>query len=173
MSTWSVPRVLVAGFILVATVAAGARMYAQPPKSAGTLSPQDLFEIEQLVQGYTRGIDIGPEDASWVFARDGVFEYLVGPTKRAVTGQKALQEFYAALRKGNTTRTIRHVVSNQVVKATPEGAVGSVYFTTIEPPATITAVGMYEDTFVKTAEGWRIKHRFYHEDMTPGKGRAQ
>jgi hypothetical protein len=80
--------VLVAVLILVATVAAGARMYAQPPKSAGTLSPQDLFEIEQLVQGYTRGIDIGPEDASWVFARDGVFEYLVGPTKRAVSGPR-------------------------------------------------------------------------------------
>ena len=143
----------------------------QSRAASGQLSPQDLYEIELVVQGYQHGIDIGPEDSSWVFTPDATFEYLVGPTKRAVSGQKALKEFYANLRKQNTTRTIRHVLSNLIVKAAPGGATGTVYNTTIEAPLTITAIGMYEDTYVKTSDGWRIKKRFYHQDLPAATGK--
>src|SRR5262245_17762619 len=134
----------------------------QPRRSSDLLSPADAHEIEQLVQGYTKGIDLGPEDASWVFAKDAVFLY----NDRSVTGEKELKAFYDNLRQTNRTRTIRHLLSNLVVKGAPGGgATGTVYLTTIEAPLTITAVGMYEDTYVKTAEGWRIKKRLYHQDL--------
>lgn len=150
---------------VVLLIAGAVWLHGQPHRGAGSLTPQDIFEIEMVVQGYQHGIDIGPEDSSWVFTPDATFEYLVGPTKREVKGQKALKEFYANLRKQNTTRTIRHVLSNLIIRPAPGGATGSVYNTTIEAPLTITAIGMYEDQYVKTAEGWRIKHRFYHQDL--------
>ena len=155
-----VPSVL-AVLILLSAVGSVGWLYAQQRTPPGMLSPQDFLEIEQLVQGYTRGIDIGPEDASWVFASDGVFKYAGG----AVSGQQELQEFYARLRQTNTSRTIRHLLSNLVVRPSPEGATGSVYLTTLAGLATVTAVGMYEDTFVKTADGWRIQRRVYHQDL--------
>lgn len=148
--------------VTTALVIAGAVwIQGQQRKPSDGLTPQDIHEIEQLVQGYTKGIDIGPEDASWVFAPDGVFLY----AGRSVTGAKELKAFYANLRKQNTTRTIRHVLSNFVLTTSPEGPKGTVYLTTIEAPTTITAVGMYEDTYVKTPAGWRIKRRLYHQDL--------
>jgi hypothetical protein len=155
------PRSLLVTAALVA--AAAVWIHGQPRTASDRLSPQDFQAIEELVQGYTKGIDIGPEDASWVFAPDASFVY----GSQTVSGEKALKEFYANLRKQNTSRTIRHLLSNLVVKATPEGATGTVYLTTIEPPVAVTAVGMYEDTYVRTANGWRIKRRLYHQDL-PG-----
>jgi hypothetical protein len=161
-------RLIVVTAVLV--VAGVAWISGQPRRPSDLLSPNDAHEIEQLVQGYTKGIDLGPEDASWVFARDAVFVY----NDRSVTGEKELKAFYANLRQGNRNRTIRHVLSNLVVKATPGGgATGSVYLTTIEAPGTITAVGMYEDTFVKTAEGWRIKRRLYRQDLPVATAKPQ
>ena len=158
-------------FVVTAMLVVGVAVWlnGQPRMPSDTLSPQDLREIEQLVQGYTRGIDIGPEDASWVFARDAVFL----ANNRPVTGEKELKAFYANLRQTNRTRTIRHLLSNLVIRASPSGATGSVYLTTIEAPATITAVGMYEDTYVKTAEGWRIKRRLYHQDLPSATAKPQ
>ncbi len=137
-------------------------MYAQQRGAQGTLSAQDYFEIDQLVQGYTRGVDMGPEDPSWVFTPDAVFVH----DGREVRGEKALKEFYANVRKNHdaTRPKERHVLSNLVVKAVPGGATGSVYVTTIEGQAAPDAIpikwyGMYEDTFVKTAAGWRIRKR--------------
>ncbi len=133
------------------------------------LSPQDLYEIEQVVQGYHRGIDIGPEDASWVFSEDAVFEYSAGNVIGAkVSGKDALKEFYANLRKTNTSR---HLVSNLVITPTKDGASGSLYMTTLDKtedsPVAVTGFGIYEDEYIKTEIGWRIKKRVYSQQMPP------
>ena len=159
-----VPKTLVI-LISVATIGGGTWLYAQP--RTDTLSTQDLHEIEQLVQGYHRGIDIGPEDASWVFTDDAVFEYTAGAVSGAtVSGADALKEFYAGLRKTNTSR---HLVSNVVIQPAPGGATGSLYMTSLDrtdsSPVTVTAFGLYEDTYVMTSDGWRIKHRVYTQQM--------
>ena len=160
-----VPKALL--ILLVVAASGGAWLSAQP--TTNILSPQDLHELELLVQGYHRGIDIGPEDASWVFAEDAVFEYSAGEVRDAtVSGADALKEFYAGLRKTNTSR---HLVSNVVIEAAPGGATGSLYMTTLDrtedSPVTVTAFGLYEDTYVKTPDGWRIKTRVYTQQM-PG-----
>lgn len=160
-----VPKTLVI-LMVAAVVGGGAWLYAQP--RTGVLSAQDLHELQRLVQGYHRGIDIGPEDASWVFAEDAVFEYSAGAVSGAsVSGAVALKEFYAGLRKTNTSR---HLVSNVVIEPAPGGgATGSLYMTTLDrtddSPVTVTGFGLYEDVYVKTADGWRIKHRTYTQQM--------
>ena len=142
----------------------------EAPPSDG-LTAQDIHEIEELVQGYTRGIDIGPEDASWVFAPDAVFEYTAGAvTGGRIEGAAELKEFYADLRTRNTTR---HVLSNLVIEESPDGATGSVYMTsfdrTDDAPIAVTALGIYEDEYERTDAGWRIRHRVYTQLMpSPG-----
>jgi hypothetical protein len=134
------------------------------------LSPQDFLEIEQLVQGYTKGIDLGPEDASWVFAPDGVFSY----GGRTVTGEKALKQFYGDLRKNHAPQQ-HHLLSNLVLRRTAEGASGTVYITTVDGKDTpqLTFYGMYEDNFVKTKAGWRIKRRVYRQAVPPEIGQSR
>lgn len=160
--------VLIAAALAALTVGT-AWMYAEQRRASGELSAQDLREIEGLVQGYTRGIDVGPEDASWVFAPDAVFEYAAGAvTGGAVSGADALKAFYADLRKTNTTR---HLLSNLVIEPTDGGAAGSVYMTSIDrtadAPVAVTAIGMYEDEYVRTPAGWRIQRRVYTQLMPP------
>lgn len=149
--------------VLVGVCVAGLGwIHAQQAGTAGPLSPQDFLEIEQLVQSYTRDIDIGPNDPSWVFAHDGVF---VRPNGAEVRGAKALKEFYANVRKNHDANRPkeRHVLSNLVIRATREGAEGSVYVTTLDSGSSsavaIRWYGMYADTFVKTPAGWRIQRR--------------
>ena len=139
---------------------------AEPP---GGLSAEDIHEIEELVQGYTRGIDVGPEDASWVFAPDAVFEYTAGAVQGGrVEGADELKAFYANLRETNTTR---HVLSNLVIEPSPGGATGSVYMTSFDragdAPIAVTALGMYEDEYARTDAGWRIRHRVYTQLLPP------
>ncbi len=160
-----VPKTLIA--LVALTLAAGAWLYAQPQWATGTLSAADLHEIQLVVEGYHRGIDLGPEDASWVFSDDAIFEYTAGGlTGATVSGREALDEFYANLRKTNTSR---HLVTNVVISPSPEGATGSLYMTTLDrtddAPVAVTAFGLYEDVYVKTARGWRIKHRTYTQQM--------
>ena len=148
--------------VLVGVCVAGLGWMQAQQRTSGTLSPQDFIEIEQLVQSYSRDIDIGPNDPSWVFAPDGVF---ARPGGDEVKGATALKEFFANVRKNHDTNRPkeRHVLSNLVIKATPEGAAGSVYITTLDAGSPKGVVvkwyGMYADTFVKTPAGWRIKRR--------------
>jgi SnoaL-like domain len=70
---------------------------------------------------------------------------------------------------------LRHFNANLVVTPTPEGAKGSVYlllFNARNVPATIVETAIYEDTLVKTPEGWRFKKRVVwrdDDDITPFK----
>ncbi len=62
-------------------------------------------------------------------------------------------------RKGSN---MRHLNMNLVITPTPEGASGAVYniFLNIgEQPPVITGFSKYEDTLVKTPQGWRFKTR--------------
>ena len=114
---------------LVSCSAMAAWVYAQTRSGAsGRLSPEDFLEIEQLVQGYTHGIDVGPEDASWTFAPDGAFV----SERRTVKGERELKEMYAARRKRHNPKQ-RHLLTNLIVKLIDEGASGTAYITVIEP----------------------------------------
>ena len=65
----------------------------------------------------------------------------------------------------------RHVYTNLRITPTPDGARGFVYFNQLDVstlPPTTTVTGIYEDTLVKTADGWRFKKRVHTHDAPYG-----
>ena len=61
----------------------------------------------------------------------------------------------------------RHIYTNLRITPTAEGAHGFVYFNQLDvstKPPTTTVSGVYEDTLVKTADGWRFKKRVHTHD---------
>ena len=60
---------------------------------------------------------------------------------------------------------IRHLYVNHIITPTAEGATGTVDMLMIGiggDPNKIEHDGFYEDTYVKTAQGWRFKERIHH-----------
>jgi SnoaL-like domain len=72
----------------------------------------------------------------------------------------------------------RHFNANLVITPTPEGAKGSVYlllFNVRNIPTTIVETAIYNDTLVKTPQGWRSKKRVVwrdDDDITPFKAKS-
>jgi hypothetical protein len=69
---------------------------------------------------------------------------------------------------------LRHFTVNLVITPTPEGAKGSVYllFNARSIPAMILETAIYDDTLIKTPQGWRFKKRVVwrdDDDITPFK----
>ena len=151
--------------VLTAALVSATWIYAQPRQSSATLSAQDYVEIQQLYGYYTRDVDPGSEqNAAWLYSPDGTFEF----RGQKQTGQKALQEFYEGVRKRQAFG-IRHLNSNFLLLPTKDGARGTAYMVQIErrepsKPIAATLFGVYHDTFVKTADGWRFKSRVLKQD---------
>ena len=138
------------------------------------LTAQDYAEITQLIHRYAYGIDTcgsnGFEYAD-VFTADGVFidrnsdaGYKAGGRVLA-RGRQALAELIGGGARGCKTRQVwtdwSHLMLNHEITATPEGAKGRIYLVQLgmKGPGTIERHGGYEDVYVKTGEGWRIKSR--------------
>jgi hypothetical protein len=138
------------------------------------LTAQDYAEITQLINRYAYGIDTcggNGFDYANVFTPDGVFidrnsdaGYAAGGRVLA-KGRQALAELIGGGAKGCKTRQVwtdwSHLMLNHEITATPEGAKGRVYLVQLgmRGPGTIERHGGYDDVYVKTTEGWRIKSR--------------
>jgi hypothetical protein len=145
------------------------------PKKSGShvlLSPEDFIEIQQIMSMYPRDVDPGSvRDASWMFAKeDGVAE--IG--KRMTTTEE-IKAFYENVRNTQAKGGgVRHLNSSYVVVGTPDGgARGSSYMLGVETKQKgghpeIALFGKYEDRYVKTPEGWRIKERIWKADSYRG-----
>lgn len=141
------------------------------------LSPEDYIEILHLINQYPRDVDPGAvRDASWMYAPDGRqtnvsasyvprlkfadhkywFSSLIGPEGQATKGG------------------VRHFNTTPVIVGLPDGtARASSYMFQVsikqkgaEP--TIDSIGKYEDLYVKTKDGWRIKERINQADSFIG-----
>jgi hypothetical protein len=144
--------------ILLMFLLGGALSRAQDGRK-GSLSAQDYVEIQQLYARYNHIIDSGDiEGYVALYTPDGAFN-----NNR---GQEALRTFM----KNRNGGTRRHWNTNLVITPTPEGAKGAVYLMFVDvgmkPPA-ITSAGRYEDSLVKTAQGWRFKQRRTFPDPPP------
>ena len=152
-------------YVIIATllaVPAGWALRAQTSKSA-TLTAADYLEIQQLVARYSYALDMHGGDGSAyaaLFAPDGSLG-----TQAKGTAQ--LAEFAAQTNKERSGPAFtRHFVTNVVVKPAPEGATGRSYLVTLDgaedgKPTTMLSGGHYDDVYVKTPQGWRIKSRNY------------
>jgi SnoaL-like protein len=161
---WTVALGMVAA---VSAVALGVLQAQQRGGKPQALSAQDLFEIQQLGARYCYGLDTGADNGSYyanVFTVDGSFGNTVGREKLA-----------AMAREGGGRLKLRgyqHVITNVIIEPSAEGAVGSQYIQVLTvggqgKPPMIDHGGRYEDIYVKTADGWRIKSRKFVRTFPP------
>ena len=167
---------LVVSLCLSVAVAGAAWVSAQQRRTA-TLTAQDYIEIQQLYANYAHALDKGQgERFAATFTPDG--EFTRGrPAGRAAEARTPLKGTEGLIKMGSTGGG-RHFTVDLVVTPTPEGANGSCYlllFNARNVPATITETAIYEDTLVRTREGWRFKTRIVwrdDDDISPFKPKS-
>jgi len=158
-------RMLFAVVALLALV--GGWAAAQPGSAAPpALTGQDYEEIKALYARYNQGSDF--RDAELfvsAFADDAV---MIRPGGAKIEGMVALRAERAERYEGQTgDNGRRHMNASHVITATPSGAKGRAYYVLLDVttrPPTMTASGYYEDEFVRTGQGWKIKRRVLHSD---------
>jgi hypothetical protein len=147
-------------------------VHAQQNKPAA-LTALDYIEIQQLANRYAQAIDTCSNngyDYADLYTPDGTFTdnfteegFSKHGLVRAV-GREALARAAGGGSLGCKNvgwKDWSHLMVNNVVTPTPEGAKGRVYLVVIgeKGPNHIQRFGGYEDVYVKTAAGWKIKAR--------------
>ena len=152
-------------YVIIAALLAipgGWALRAQTSRPA-TLAAADYIEIQQLVARYPYAVDMHGGDGSAyaaLFTPDGSFG-------TQAKGMAQLAELAAKTNKDRSGPAFaRHFVTNVVIKPSPEGATGRSYLVALDiseggKPTTILHGGHYDDVYVKTSQGWRIKSRTY------------
>ena len=155
------------------------------PKTT-TLTALDYAEIGQLVNRYGQAIDTCSNngyDYADLYTPDGVFIDKITPNgfaKGGVVLAKGREQLAEVVGGGSfgCKRPVKgptstpgdgpvawngwsHLMLNHVVTPTAEGATGRVYLLMLgmTGPNSLQRDGGYEDIYVKTANGWRIKSR--------------
>lgn len=125
----------------------------------GSLTAQDYVEIQMLYARYNHVIDAGDvEGYVALYTPDGTFNNF--------KGHEGLRTFM----KNRAPSTRRHWNTNLLITPSPEGAKGAVYLMFLDvgaKPPTVTGAGKYDDTLVKTPQGWRFKKRQTLPDPPP------
>ena len=151
-------RNVLALFLLSILLCGASWSYAQQGAGA-SLTAQDYAEIQQLYARYNHAIDYGDAEAyAALFIPDGSFNKF--------KGHNALMSFI----KNRKTTNLRHWNTNLMITGTPEGANGSVYMMFVDVavrPPVITAAGKYQDTLVRTPQGWRFNARVNQFEAPP------
>ena len=152
---------------LLIGIGAAPLVRAQQKVTGGLLSAADYIEIQQLVARYSYAVDTHADNGyayADLFTTDGTF----GNTK----GREALAELARTTQKdrGGLAYT-RHFLTNVIIYPTPEGARGSQYLMALDvseggKSSSIVHGGRYDDVYVKTPAGWRIKQRQYIPSKT-------
>jgi SnoaL-like domain len=166
MKTWL--RLLLLVPLALAALAAG----AQPPETA-PLTADDLVAIRQLMDSYAQTLDHctnGGEDYANLFTDDATFGVSSTWGAGAKVWFRGREELARVGGSGcgpqpNPTPSY-HLNINPRIWATPEGARAQSTLLTITNDTdargdVIHYEGGYEDTFEKTAKGWRFKSRVH------------
>ena len=145
-----------------------------PKGSQVNLTPEDYIEIHQLISMYPRDVDPGAvRDATWMFTEDA---------RSVISGSPMLKpedfkDFYGGLVAADGQAKqggVRHFNSSYVIVGLPDGtARGSSYMMGVTRREEggrpeVSLFGKYEDLYVKTPEGWRMKERIWRSDSFVG-----
>ena len=134
------------------------------------LAVEDYLEIQRLITAYPMALDTGAGEGyvyADIFTPDGVF--MAGEIRHQ--GREALKKFAWQHRPGQGNQYLRNYSTNPWIEASRDGATGKVYALVLDigedgKPHGILGGGHYEDAYVKTAQGWRIKQRQYFPSKT-------
>jgi hypothetical protein len=144
-----------------------------------SLTALDYQQIVQLTNRYAYGIDTCSNngyDYADVFTPDGVFidknsdQGFKQGGRVLAKGRDALATLIGGGSRGCKTAMIwtgwSHIMTNHLITPSPEGATGRIYLLQmgIKGPGSIERHGGYEDVYVKTPMGWRIKSRTHVRD---------
>ena len=125
-----------------------------------SLTGQDYEEIKALYARYNQGSDFRDAELFLsAFAEDAVMTRDGGD----IAGMAELRADRARRYQGQTGDVgRRHFNGSLLIRATIEGASARSYYIlydVVARPRTMLSSGYYHDDFVRTADGWRIKHR--------------
>jgi hypothetical protein len=157
------------------------------PPDAMKLTAQDYAEIQQLAARYAWLLDScvnGGYDYADLYVADGQFSVAeaFGTTsneqrKFVTQGREALAKAAGGDGKGGCVDPktqlgygLTHIVTNHMIVATKDGAVGKHRLLTVGVcgyPHLIELQGGYEDAYVKTNDGWRFKSRIHVFKQAP------
>ena len=139
-------------------------------RPAMPLTALDYIEIEQLNRKYAWALDTCANDGfdyADLYTADGTF--VDGKTGKRWHGRDELAEAAGGHGKGCPfpKMPLEHIVVNLVIEATPDGAKGKSYL--VYPGRNGKYVddehhghdGGYQDSYVKTANGWRYRERIH------------
>jgi hypothetical protein len=140
----------------------------------GQLTVQDYMEIQQLYARYNHAIDsLDAEGLAALFTADGSVSFYKGSGHDALVdmiNKLASQEpglSYLNPQTGKRGTYRRHWNSGLVISGTTEVAKGAVYLLAVnvgaKPPVLLSA-SQYDDTLVKTPQGWRFQRRLVSGD---------
>ena len=130
------------------------------PTQQSSLSATDYLEIAQLVASYGHALDSGYGKGENGEAYAGL--YTADASFAGATGHDQLVRLGQIQPRGPDF--VRHYLTNHVIEPMPGGARGKEYLAVIDngsngKPSSLYLGGHYEDTYVKTPQGWRIKTR--------------
>jgi hypothetical protein len=131
-----------------------------PPTQQSSLTATDYLEIAQLVASYGHALDSGYGRGENGEAYAGL--YTADASFAGATGHDQLVRLGQIQPRGPDF--VRHYLTNHVIEPAPGGAKGKEYLAVIDngengKASSLFLGGHYEDTYVKTPEGWRIKTR--------------
>ena len=154
-------RLIAVAALLGLVLAGSVRAHAQGGGTTMQLTPADQAEIRHILTSLNQGADFNDSDL-WVsqWTPDGSW---TRPDGESFVGHDRLREYRRSTRvPGGGASGRRHWTNGVVLTPTADGATGRTYYMLIDvstAPPTVSSAGHYEDVFVRTADGWRIKQR--------------
>ena len=159
---------LLTSFVLVlasSLIVPGISQSVNAEQGARELSAKDLEQIKELYARYNQGSDFRDTELFLsAFADDAVMTREGGD----IVGMDGLRADRARRYQGETGDVgRRHINGSYLIMPTLDGAEARTYYllmdVTVRPPNVISS-GYYEDKFVRTDAGWKIKHRTLYRD---------
>ena len=164
-----------AALAAVSVVAINGVVRSSSAQNAGKLTAQDLLDIRQLIDGYSHILDNctnNGNDYANLYTDDATFGVSQewGKAKIWFRGREQLRRAgggtETACRPRQSQGYAYHLTLNPMITATPTGAHAISTLLTITNDTNdrgdvVHWEGGYEDTFEKTAAGWRFKSRVH------------
>lgn len=119
---------------------------------------EDIEDIRKLKAAYCAACDDdhNGDAVAALFVPDGVWE----SGDSHCVGHDAMREFMFGIRNAGFMARSAHQVSNPVIEVDGDTATGAwrflMMYTVVGDESFMRIIGRYEDTYVRTAEGWRF-----------------